>query len=135
MQQMGGHLFLLIFSLNQFCVTFSKDFSCFPGKMSYLPTDDPENPEEFFEGLSCGEVSVLGNFSLSSDDPRNYNDNITLISGSFQMRLILQVQIQTLSQLKLLQLLHQQVSHLLLQVDLLNLNLAWILLFNNFMKH
>ena len=48
--------------------------------MSYLPTDDPENPEEFFEGVSCGEVSTLGSFSLSSDDPRNYNDKIPLIS-------------------------------------------------------
>ena len=48
--------------------------------MSYLPTDDPENPEEFFEGLSCGEVSILGSFSLSSDDPRNYKDKIPLIS-------------------------------------------------------
>ena len=51
------------------------------------------------------------------------------------MRPILQVQIQTLLHLKLLQLLHQQANHLLLQVELLNPSLVWILLFNSFMKH
>ena len=48
--------------------------------MSYVPTDDPENPDEYFEGLSCGDISILGGFTLSSDDPRNYNDKIPLIS-------------------------------------------------------
>ena len=81
---MASHSFSFISFLNLFCVPFSKVFSCFPGKMSYLPTDDPENPEEFFEGLSCGEVAILGNFSLSSDDPRNYNDKIPLISQNRQ---------------------------------------------------
>ena len=55
--------------------------------------------------------------------------------GNFQMRLTLQVQIKTLLQLKLLQLPHQQVSHLLQQVELLNLYLVWILPYNSFMKH
>ena len=81
---MVGHSFSFIPFLNLFYVTFGKVSSCFPGKMSYLPTADPENPEEFFEGLSCGEVAILGNFSLSSDDPRNYNDKIPLISQNRQ---------------------------------------------------
>ena len=48
--------------------------------MSYVPPADPENPDEYFEVLSCGDISILGGFTLSSDDPRNYNDKIPLIS-------------------------------------------------------
>ena len=134
---MGGRTFLPTFILKLSFVIFGKDFSCFPGKMSYVPTDDPENPEEFFEGLSCAEVSILGGFTLSSDDPRNYNDKIPLISQKRQFlgEAYLQVQIQILSPLQPLQLLHQLTSHLLQQVDLPNLNLAWILPLSSFMKH
>ena len=134
---MGHRSFSFIPFLNLFYVTFGKVSSCFPGKMSYLPTADPENPEEFFEGLSCGEVSILGNFSLSSDDPRNYNDKIPLISQNRQFpdEAYPAGADPDLLHLKLLQFLHQQANHLLLQVELLNPSLVWILLFNSFMKH
>ena len=36
--------------------------------------------DQMFEGLSCGEVEVLGNFQLSTDDPRNYTDKISILT-------------------------------------------------------
>ena len=47
--------------------------------MSFTVSDDG-SVEELFEGLACGEVEVLGNFQLSSDDPRNYTDKISILS-------------------------------------------------------
>ena len=41
---------------------------------------DDGSVEELFEGLACGEVEVLGNFQLSSDDPRNYTDKISILT-------------------------------------------------------
>ena len=41
--------------------------------MSYTVSDDG-SVEELFEGLACGEVEILGNFQLSTDDYRNYTD-------------------------------------------------------------
>ena len=41
---------------------------------------DDGSVEELFEGLACGEVEVLGNFQLSSDDPRNYTDKISVLT-------------------------------------------------------
>ena len=47
--------------------------------MSFTVCDDG-SVEELFEGLACGEVEVLGNFQLSSDDPRNYTDKISILT-------------------------------------------------------
>ena len=47
--------------------------------MSFTVGDDG-SVEELFEGLACGEVEVLGNFQLSSDDPRNYTDKISVLT-------------------------------------------------------
>ena len=47
--------------------------------MSFSVCDDG-SVEELFEGLACGEVEVLGNFQLSSDDPRNYTDKISILT-------------------------------------------------------
>ena len=47
--------------------------------MSFTVCDDC-SVEELFEGLACGEVEVLGNFQLSSDDPRNYTDKISVLT-------------------------------------------------------
>ena len=47
--------------------------------MSYTVSDDG-TVNELFEGLSCGEVEVLGNFQLSTDDYRNYTDKISILT-------------------------------------------------------
>ena len=47
--------------------------------MSYTVSDDG-SVDELFEGLACGEVEVLGNFQLSTDDPRNYTDKISILT-------------------------------------------------------
>ena len=57
----------------------SRYFLLYPGKMSYDATDDPDNPEEVFEGMACGEIFVLGDFNLTSDDPLNYTDKVPII--------------------------------------------------------
>ena len=47
--------------------------------MSFTVGDDG-SVEELFEGLACGEVEVLGNFQLSTDDYRNYTDKISVLT-------------------------------------------------------
>ena len=47
--------------------------------MSYTVSDDG-SVQELFEGLACGEVEVLGNSQLSTDDPRNYTDKISILT-------------------------------------------------------
>ena len=47
--------------------------------MSFTVSDDG-SVEELFKGLACGEVEILGNFQLSTDDYRNYTDRISILS-------------------------------------------------------
>ena len=48
--------------------------------MTYDPSGDPDNPEEIFEGMACGEVAVLGGFTLTADDPLIYTDKVPIIN-------------------------------------------------------
>ena len=50
------------------------------GKMSYVDSGDGKTTEEVFEGVSYGEVNVLRGFQLSTDDPRNYTDKLSIIT-------------------------------------------------------
>ena len=54
-------------------------FLPYSGKMTYDPSGDPDNPEEIFEGMACGEISVLGGFTLTADDPLIYTDKVPII--------------------------------------------------------
>ena len=47
--------------------------------MSYTVAEDG-SVDQLFEGLACGEVEVLGNFQLSTDDYRNYTDKISILT-------------------------------------------------------
>ena len=50
--------------------------------MTYDPSGDPDNPEEVFEGMACGQISVLGGFTLTADDPSIYTDRVPIINQS-----------------------------------------------------